>query len=124
MDGLIAAIIGLISGSAAGAIISGLFAKKKVKADVNRETSTAWKEFAEKMETRQNELDADLISARKENKATNEALKRTNVRLYHYGERIIDLTKGVKILVKQIIDDGKQPCWEPKEWDPNKEGDE
>lgn len=124
MEGLIAAIIGVISGSAAGAIISGLFAKKKVRSDVNRETSTAWKEFAEKMETRQNELDADLISARKENKATNEELKRTNKKLDRYGERIIYLTTGIEILVKQILDDGKQPCWAPNSWSPNKEGDE
>lgn len=114
MEAIITAIIGLIGGGTAGAVVAGLFAKNKVKAEVNRETSTAWKEFAEKMETRQNELDDEL-------KLTRDELKRTNRRLDRYGKRIIYLTEGVDTLVKQILNDGKEPCWTPNEWNPDEE---
>lgn len=122
MEEIITAIIGLFTGGVAGSVVSGLFAKRKVKAEVNRETSHAWKEFAEKMETRQNELDAELVEARKENKINREELQRTNRKLDRYGKRIIYLTNGIEILVNQIQEDGKQPCWTPDQWNPDMEG--
>jgi predicted acylesterase/phospholipase RssA len=114
MEAIITAIVGVIGGSAFGAFVAGLFAKKKTSAEINRLTSDAWKEFALKMETRQTELDNELTETRKE-------LKATNRRLDRYGDRIIYLTKGNKILVNQLLVGGITPKWVPSEWDPDGE---
>lgn len=128
MEDFITAIIGLIGGGTAGAVVAGLFARKKVKAEAkkteaetkmvkaetSREITQAWKDFAEKMEARQDELD-------KENEGIRKELKRTNRVLDQYGKRIIYLTNGIGELIEQIKKKGESPCWVPDEWQINKD---
>jgi len=121
MDAIITAIIGLLTGGAGAAIVSGLFARRKSNADTNRVSSDAWKEFAEKMEKRQEELDNENKEIRKENNEIRAIQKRMDNKLERYAKRIIHLTKGIEVLVNQIIEDGKQPCWNLDDWDPEEE---
>lgn len=114
METIIAAIVGLFGGSAFGAFLAGWFARKKVKAEVNRESSDAWKEFAENMERKQREYEAENKEIRLIQKAQDRKMER-------WGKRIIYLTKGIETLVNQIIANGEKPIWNPDEWDPEKD---
>lgn len=98
------AIITALLSAVGGGLVTGLFLRKKTNAETNRLSSDAWKDFAEKMEDRQNKLDAKLGLQEK--------------KITRYGKRIIYLTKGIEILIDQIISEGKVPCWVPNEWDP------
>jgi hypothetical protein len=67
--------------------------------------SDTWEKLANKMESRVDKL--ETIVDKQEKKIT------------RYGNRIVYLTKGIDILLGQIVHDGKEPCWVPDEWDPN-----
>jgi len=128
MEIIITTIIGLLTGGIGAAIVNGIFAMRKNKAesektksDTNRVSSDAWKEFAEKMEKRQEALDAELVKTRSEAKQDREELNKTKRTLNRWGKRIVYLTNGIEILVNQIIEEGKQPCWSPDEWNPDQE---
>jgi len=106
MDAIIIAVIGLV-GVLAGSLITNLFLRNKVNAEADKTSSDAWQGFANKMESRVDKL--ETLVDKQEKKIT------------RYGNRIIYLTKGIEILINQIMDDGKQPCWTPNEWHPEAE---
>jgi gas vesicle protein len=104
MDAIIIAIIGVI-GVVIGGLITNLFLRPKVNVETEKIASDIWEKLATKMETRVEKL--ETIVEKQEKKIT------------RYGNRIVYLTKGIDILLGQIVHDGKEPCWIPDEWDPN-----
>lgn len=106
MEAITIAIIGVL-GVIAGSLITNWSLKPKVKAEAEKTASETWEKLATKMESRVEKL--ELLVDKQEKK------------INRYGNRIIYLTKGIEILVNQILMDGKQPCWTPNEWDPNEE---
>ena len=38
-----------------------------------------------------------------------------------YAQRVTHLMRGIVILLKQLSDEGSEPCWQPNEWDPPQE---
>lgn len=107
MDAIIIAVIGFI-GVVAGGLITNHFLRPKIKAETEKTASETWEKLANKMESRVDKL--ELVVDKQEKKIT------------RYGNRIIYLTKGIEILVNQIVQEGKKPCWEPNDWDPEAEG--
>ena len=106
MDAIIIAVIGVI-GVVLGGLITNHFLKPKVRAETEKMASDTWEKLANKMESRVDKL--ELIVEKQEKKIT------------RYGNRIVYLTKGIDILLGQIVHDGKEPCWVPDEWDPDGE---
>ena len=106
MDAIIIAVIGRV-GVLAGSLITNLFLRNKVNAEADKTSSDAWQGFANKMESRVEKL--ETLVDKQEKKIT------------RYGNRIIYLTKGIEILVNQILQDGKDPCWMPNDWHPDAE---
>ena len=104
MDAIVIAIIGLV-GVVAGSVITNLFLRDKISSEADKTSSDAWQGFANKMESRVEKL--EVITEKQEKKIT------------RYGNRVIYLTKGIEVLIHQIIQDGKNPCWVPDEWNPD-----
>lgn len=92
-------LIALITG-VGSALISGLLVRKKNNAEATEIITRTAMSLIQPLENKVRKL---------ERKVT------------RYGERILYLTDGIGILVDQIINDGKQPCWEPDKWEPEKE---
>lgn len=94
-------LIALITG-VGSALISGLLVRKKNNAEATEIiTRTAMSLIAP--------LKAEI--------------KTLNRKVVRYGDRIIYLTNGMQVLIKQIKEDGKNPCFVPDDWDPNEEED-
>ena len=106
MDTIIIAIIGVV-GVVLGGLITNHFLRPKVNIETEQIASDIWEKLATKMETRVEKL--EIIVDKQEKKIT------------RYGNRIVYLTKGIDILLGQIVHDGKEPCWVPDEWDPNED---
>jgi uncharacterized protein HemX len=104
MEVITIAIIGVL-GVVLGGLITNHFLRPKIKAETEKLASDTWEKLANKMELRVDKL--ETIVEKQEKKIT------------RYGNRIVYLTKGIDILLSQIVHDGKEPCWVPDEWDPN-----
>jgi uncharacterized protein HemX len=104
MEAITIAIIGVL-GVVLGGLITNHFLRPKIKAETEKLASDTWEKLANKMELRVDNL--ETIVEKQEKKIT------------RYGNRIVYLTKGIDILLSQIVHDGKEPCWVPDEWDPN-----
>ena len=119
MDAIVIAIIGLI-GVTVGALITNYFMHPKIKAETEKLASETWERLAEKMEARAEKLEVLNDKREQEMKLRVEKLEsivdKQEKKITRYGNRIIYLTKGIEVLVNQIIDDGKQPCWMPNNW--------
>ena len=106
MEAITIAIIGAL-GVVLGGLITNYFMRPKIKAETEKMASDTWEKLANKMESRVDKL--ETIVEKQEKKIT------------RYGNRIVYLTKGIDILLSQIVHDGKEPCWVPDEWDPNED---
>ena len=106
MEAITIAIIGVLS-VVLGGLITNYFLRPKVQAETEKMASDTWEKLATKMESRVEKL--ETIVEKQEKK------------INRYGNRIVYLTKGIDILLSQIIHDGKEPCWAPDEWDPNED---
>jgi Na+/glutamate symporter len=106
MEAITIAIIGVL-GIVLGGLITKYILRPKLKAETEKLASDIWKELANKMESRVLTLE--------------ETVKKQEKKITRYGNRIVYLTKGIDILLGQIVHDGKEPCWVPDEWDPNED---
>ena len=104
MEAITIAIIGVL-GIVLGGLITNHFLRPKIEAETERLASDTWEKLANKMESRVEKL--EITVDKQEKKIT------------RYGNRIVYLTKGIDILLSQIVHDGKEPCWVPDEWNPN-----
>ena len=94
MEAIITAIISAIG----GALVSGLLVRRKNNAEASEVITRVAMSLITPLETK---------------------VKKLEKKLDRYGQRIIYLTDGMQVLIKQIKQDGKEPCFVPNEWDPN-----
>jgi len=124
MDAIVIAIIGVI-GVTVGALITNYFMHPKIKAETEKLASDTWERLAEKMEARAEKL--EVLNDKREQEMELRVDKLETIvdkqekKITRYGNRIIYLTKGIEILVNQILQDGKDPCWMPNDWHPDAE---
>jgi len=127
MDIIITALIGLV-GVVAGAFITNYFTLPKVKAEAEKARVEAekarvdakkaaidiWENLALKMEKR-----AEIMYDRVDKLEV--IVDKQEKKINRYGKRIIYLTNGIETLLHQILKEGKEPCWNPNDWDPELE---
>ena len=120
MDIIITALIGLV-GVVAGAFITNYFTLPKVKAEAEKAMAEAkktaidiWENLALKMEKR-----AEIMYDRVDKLEV--IVDKQEKKINRYGKRIIYLTNGIETLLHQILKEGKEPCWNPNDWDPELE---
>lgn len=94
------AIITAIITGVGAALVSGLLVRRKNNAEASEVITRVAMSLVEPLEKK---------------------VKKLEKKLDRYGDRIIYLTDGIQTLVNQIINDGKQPCWNPDEWNPDEE---
>lgn len=97
------ALIGVL-GVVLGGLVTNFFLLPKIRAETDRIASESWERLANKMELRVDKL--ETIVEKQEKK------------INRYGNRIVYLTKGIDVLLSQIVHDGREPSWIPDEWDP------
>lgn len=93
------AIIGAL-GAIVGAVIAGLFMRRKNTAEATEILTRIAMGMIEPLETKVNNLE-----------------KKIN----RYGKRIVYLMGGIETLLHQMDENKISPCWQPEEWEPNKD---
>lgn len=96
MESIITTIIAAVG----GALVSGLLVRRKNNAEASEIITRVAMSLITPLEKK---------------------VKKLERKLDRYGDRIIYLTKGIEVLVNQIIDKGETPCWNPDEWNPDEE---
>lgn len=93
----------------------------KVQAEAHLTSATAGEktlqgafQLMDKLKLRQDELEEQVS---KQGKQINWLRGSVN----EYAERITYLMHGIAVLIQQISGDGKDPCWQPDEWEPPQE---
>lgn len=93
----------------------------KVEAEATLTSATAGEktlqgafQLMDKLKKRQDELEEQVG---KQGKQINWLRGAVN----EYAERITYLMSGIAVLLQQISRDGKEPCWQPDEWEPPQE---
>lgn len=100
------AIVGAL-GVVVGAVISGLFLRKKNTTEANKNSADATETITR--------IAMSMIEPL-ENKV-NKLEKKIN----RYAGRIVILMGGIETLLHQMDENKISPCWQPEEWDPNKD---
>ena len=88
------AIIGAL-GAIVGAIIAGLFLRKKNDADATEVITKIALNLIEP-------LDKKIMTLEKKNE--------------RYLKRLVVLMGGIEVLIKQLVDNRIVPCWTPDDW--------
>jgi len=102
-------MVAIIGGAAAiiGAIIGGLFARRKNSADAAASITEAASKLIEPLNRRIDQLDKQVQMQAK--------------KIDRYGQRVMTLMRGIELLIRQIADLGDTPVWTPDCWDPDED---
>jgi uncharacterized protein HemX len=120
MSELIIAIIGAVGG-ACGALIVGLFQRKKTKAETNKLNADAASVEADTNEQIRLTVMSLIEPLQNRIKDLERRVDQLESRIARYLKRIVYLMDGIRCLIEQLENAGMHPVWRPDEWKPDEE---
>lgn len=112
-------------GAIIGAIITGLFLRRKTNADATDSISAAAVKIAKTaVDDLIDPLVARITGLEEQAQESKAEISRLKLTLDRYAKRVIYLMSGIETLLRQIKSKGDTPCWSPDEWSPDNDEDD
>lgn len=109
-------------GAIIGAIITGLFLRRKTNAEATDSISAAAVKIAKTaVDDLIDPLVARITGLEEQAQESKAEIGRLKLTLDRYAKRVIYLMSGIETLLRQIKSKGDTPCWSPDEWRPEED---